>query len=444
MTGRPRAVSLAMLAALTLAVVWASPARIALANWTFGPEYLVRVEKYEYQNGWYWRHVYWRPAYFNGVYRFEEFVRNVDVFQGSILAYGAPVEAGQTVEYCNPPHASLVTRYHRPVYRYGQLAGYEPLPGMTRIEDACTQYEGQAFAEDAQVVMAGGVTMLKVTYSYPIYHSNPAYGTFIVGYGQRQELTPVAGTTSGPGTAAPVPAQSNTPYHAAAYLDIALRQLDSVEGFDDFALVASSTYAQDIKEAFELGLIVGKYDETRRYFDPNAAITTGEMLNILARNLGASPAVQGAGAAAYLAGLGVSVPTALDGALTMSTLESLARQISVLDQVPKADLLVVRQVLEGTLVADLEGSITRAYAVAMYRPGTASGPGTTAPLPTAAAGGQTTWDASSPVPAAQLPGPETPVWPPVPQPPPGPPPETLQPKALARPQLPDVLFVLSD
>jgi hypothetical protein len=377
------------------------------------------------------RYVYWRPAYLSGVYQFEEFVRNVDVYQGPILSYGPAVLASQSVEYCNPPHASLVTRYHRPIYHYGQLTGYEDIPAMTHTEDACSVIEGQAFAQEAHITQIGGTPMLNITYSYPIYHSNPAYGTFIVGYAQRQEITPVS---SGGGSSSQPISSAVSTSHAAAYLDIALRQLDTVESFDDYALVATNTYAQDIRDAFDLGLIVGKYNDTVRYFDPNAAITTGEMLNILARNLGASPAVQGLEAAAYLSGLGVSVPSTLDGALTLSTLESLARQVTVLDQAPKADLLVIRQVLDGTLAADISGSITRAYAVAMYRPATSLTPGSGSVVTSGTSG-----HAASPAPVViPVNGPPEPWQPPVT------PPVTQPQVGHGQPVYLELLFFLSD
>lgn len=427
----PRAASIVVLAVAVLIGLWGFPNRAALANWTFGPEYLARIETYEYRNAWYLRHVYWRAAYFSGVYQFPEFVRNVDVYQGPIVAYGPATLASQSVEYCSPPHASSVTRYHRPVYLYGEMSRYEELPDMIRVEDACSVLEGQAFAQDAQVADIGGTLMLRITYSYPIYHSNAAYGTFLVGYGQRQELAPFTGG----GAAAP----SSAPYigtvsQNAAYLDVALRQLESVEGFADYALVASSTYAQDIKEAFDLGLIVGKYDDTQRYFDPNAPITTGEMLNVLARNLGAASTVQGLEAAAYLSGLGVRLPTALDGALTLTTLETLAIQIIALDQVPKADLLVIRQVLDGTLAANIDGSISRAYAVAMYRPATepAAGSVTVVPPGTSSQGGG----------EAQHAAPVT--SPPASQTPPLIPPDTLWQQGYNQPAHNEVIFVLSD
>ncbi|MDP2871763.1 MAG: hypothetical protein Q8P31_04415 [Bacillota bacterium] len=445
MTGRARARSLAVLlvgVALALGVL---PCRAALANWTFGPEYEVRVETFEYRNAWYLRHVYWRPAYLNGVYQFDEFTHNVDVYQGPLMSYGPPDVAGQSIEYCDAPHASLVVRYHRAVYRYGQLAGYEDLPDLTRVEDVCSQYQGQEFAQSAVVVQVGGTTMLRVTYSYPIYHANPGYGAFTVGYGQREELTPMAGNAAGSAGGAGTPLVSAPSPDAAGYLDVALRQLDTVEQFDDFALVASNSYAQDIKDAFSLGLIVGKYDETRQYFDPNAAITAGEMINILARNLGATSTTQGGEAAAYLTGLGVSLPSTLDGALSLAALESLASQISNLDQAGKADLLVLRHVLEGTLVADVDGGISRAHAVAMYRPPKSPAPGGTAVLPPSGGGGQGAWEPPHTAPGTADSGSGPPPWVSEPLLPGGLPPDTGLPgSAPSPPGWGEVIFILSD
>ncbi len=156
---------------------------------------------------------------------------------------------------------------------------------------------------------------------------------------------------------------------AAVPLDTALRTVDSVEEFSDYLSITRSRYASDVREAFELGLVVGKYDADSNFYDPDALVTTGEMANILARNLGADRSVQGQAALSYLGSMGVTVASSPDSALTLGELSALTSQIQGLGVQAKADLLVLRQAAAGTLASDSGGGITRAHAVAMYRPG---------------------------------------------------------------------------
>jgi len=152
---------------------------------------------------------------------------------------------------------------------------------------------------------------------------------------------------------------------AVAPLDAALRTVESAADFSDYLAVAASTYAADIDKAVELGLVVGKYDRASTYYDPDALITTGEMVNILARNLGATTTTQGEAAAAYLGDLGVRVSDRLDSRLSVAEMESLAAQIATVPVSGRANLIVVREALNGGL-SSTQGGVTRAYAVAMY------------------------------------------------------------------------------
>lgn len=173
--------------------------------------------------------------------------------------------------------------------------------------------------------------------------------------------------------------------------DTALRTIQTVEDFSDYVTVASNTYASDIAKAVQLGLVVGKYDRDSTYYDPETPVTTGEMVNILARNLGAATSVQGTAAAAYLGTMGVRVSDQLGSALTVGGLESLASQVASLDIEYRAQLVVVREALAGSL-GEKGANITRAFAVAMYAPPASaptwldSGPpGVVPPVPTGTA-----------------------------------------------------------
>ena len=367
----------ALLVVVSVILSFAGPARVeANSSWTFGAEYLAYVERYESGNRWYESEVYWRPAYVGGVYQFEEFVRRVDYYRGPVSAYGPIEVASQSLGYPRAPHLSLVTTYRRPVYLYGQLAGYEDLPEVTTFEDACQVSHGPEVVESATIVQTSSGPMLRVVYSYPIYHANERYGRFVSGQGERVELTPVS--------VAPTSAASPGA-DGAAPLDTALRTMGSIEEFSDYMLVAQSRYAQDIGQAFELGLVVGRYDEASRYYAPESLITLGEMVNILARNYGAASSVQGSEAAAYLSDLGVVTAGGLDETLRLSQLAQLAGQLTTLDLAARADLLVIRQVLDGSLASDPAIGITRAHAVAMYRGAAAGQDSEGAPAGTAAA-----------------------------------------------------------
>jgi len=347
-----------MVAVAIASSVAGAPSAEANASWTFGPEYLAYVEEYEAGNRWYESEVYWRSAYLGGVYQFEEFVRRVDYYRGPVISYGPIEVASQSLGYPRAPHVSLVTTYHRPVYLYGQLNGYEDLPELTAFEDACQVSHGPETVESATIIQTSSGSMLRVVYSYPIYHANERYGRFVVGQGERVELTPVsAASTSG---ASPAPEDT-------APLDTALRTMNSVQEFSDYMIVAQNRYAQDIEQAFEMGLVVGRYDDQSRYYAPESLITLGEMVNILARNYGAASSVQGLEAATYLSDLGVVVAGGLNETLRLSQLADLASQLSTLDQAARADLLVIRQVLDGSLASDSATGITRAHAVAMYQ-----------------------------------------------------------------------------
>jgi hypothetical protein len=111
-------------------------------------------------------------------------------------------------------------------------------------------------------------------------------------------------------------------------------------------------------------------DDQGRFYDPNGLITLGEMVNVLARNYGAASTVAGTAAVAYLNELGVAVPGNLTTAMTLTQLQSMATQMATLGLTPKADLLVVRQVLAGSMTGG--DGITRDFAVAMYRQPAAS------------------------------------------------------------------------
>lgn len=184
------------------------------------------------------------------------------------------------------------------------------------------------------------------------------------------------------------------PAHAAPIvaLDTAFRLADSVTDFSDYVEVARNQYAADISDAFKLGLVVGRYDDKSSYYDPDSHVTTGEMANILARNLGADRYVQGQEAFDYLGSLGVVVSTVPQAALTLAELQSLAVQIKAIDVQVRADLLVLREAMTGSLGTDPAGGITRAHAVAMYR------------LPQVSGGGQ----------GGYVPSPPTPPLPPAP------------------------------
>lgn len=292
-----------------------------------------------------------------------------------LTAYGAPEVYRVTFEYCNPPHLSQVTYFRRAVYVRGLFDRWEVLYNMTQRTDACDEFWGEPRVEEARVVSNGGADWLEVRYSIPVFHSNERYGTFQVGTRTTVERELLAAApseqTTRPGGSA----------SEASGLEVAIRRLCSVEEFADYSLVQASRFSRDIEEAFELGLIQGKYDETSRYYDPEALITTGEMVNILARNLGAEPTTSGADAARYLADMGVTAPGGLDANLSLDQLESLATQIAALGVPGKGDLLVLREVLAGSLVADHEGGITRAHAVALFRPESAAAPGQVAHLP---------------------------------------------------------------
>lgn len=168
---------------------------------------------------------------------------------------------------------------------------------------------------------------------------------------------------------------------AAVPLDAALRTVETATDFSDYLAIASSTYAADIGKAVELGLVVGKYDRTSAYYDPDGLITTGEMVNILARNLGATTSTQGEAAATYLGDMGVRVSDRLDSLLSIGEMESLATQIASVPVAGRANLVVLRDALSGNL-SSTQGGVTRAFAVAMYS--TASGDTVPETTPTSA------------------------------------------------------------
>jgi|GEM_PF-1637034 len=362
MLGQRRRVALIMLAvALALSILpLGGGSTFASTRWTFGPEYLAHTEQYEVGNRWYAREVYWRAAYYDGVYQFAEFVRNVDYYRGPVLAYGSPEICDQKIEYVHPPHVHMVTTYRRPVYHYGSLSGYEALPDLTRYEDACQVSEGEPYAESATTIATAGGTMLRIVYMYPVYHANSRYGRFVVGQRQVTEIVPAAAPHSGAG------------HEGLQPIDKALREISSVEEFRDYLAVEESPWAADIREAHRLGLIVGKYDAEGRFYDPYGLITLGEMVNVLARNYGAASTLAGEAAVAYLQDLGVAVAGNLGAAMTLGQLQSLAQQLSSLAVQPKAELLVVRQVLDGSVAGSTGDGVTRDFAVAMYRPPAAS------------------------------------------------------------------------
>jgi hypothetical protein len=276
-------------------------------------------------------------------------------------AYGAPQAYQVSFDYPSPPHLSRTTHYRRPVYVYGLFDHWEVLHALTQSEHACAESLGPSHAQGARVIQDGGTSWLEIRYSQDVLHSNPRYGSFVVGTTtivERERVDTAAAADNSP-AAAVRPAQG---------LDVALRTLDSVQEFADYLLVSQSNYARDIEDAFELGLIQGKYDDNSRFYDPEGLITVGEMLNILARNLGAPTSSDGPASLTYLSSLGVSGPGDLRSQLTLAQLESLASQVASLDRTGKGDLLVIREAVAGALEPDRDGGITRAHAVAMFRP----------------------------------------------------------------------------
>jgi hypothetical protein len=365
--------AVAALFLLVTAVTAAAPG--PAQGWTYGPEYLARTENVEVGDQWYAREVYCREVYWQGGLTGAEVVRTVDHYRGPVMSYGAVQVAASEMSYRSPPHLCLVTTYERVVYRCGRPAGKEALPELTRVEDVCAVSEGQPYAVSA--TLATGATgpgaMVRVVYSIPVYHSNARYGTFLVGHREAIELVPAGAGSPPAATAAGANAGSSAGARASgqdAPLDEALRTINSVREFRDYLAVQDSPYRRDIEEAFELGLIVGKYDQEGRFYDPNGLITLGEMVNILARNYGAPSSVADAAAVGYLASHGVAVQGDLGSSLTLSQLAGLAVQLQGLDQAPRADLIVMRQAIAGgtSLSAALSGGITREYAVAMFRP----------------------------------------------------------------------------
>lgn len=366
---RPRAWALllaAWLAALGLVFATAAyglaspePAR------TYGPEYLAGTKQLEVEGRWYSRQTFCREVYHDGRLVGAEVTRTVDLYRGPAVAYGPPQVAGAELKYQDPPHLHLVTTYERTVYRFGRAAGAEPLPELTRVEDACRVSEGPPFATEATMVTVDGAQMIRVSYSVPVYHHNPRYGSFLVGHRGYSELVPAGPAPAG--WHGPVASGSPAP---GPSLEEALRSIGSVAEFRDYLAVQQSPYRRDIEEAFQLGLIVGKYDHQGRFYDPGSLITLGEMVNILARNHGAANTVQGAAAVAYLGRYGVTVLGDLGSPLSMAQLQAMATQLERLDLAPRADLVVMRQARAGGLSLEdaLAQGITREYAVAMYRP----------------------------------------------------------------------------
>lgn len=293
------------------------------------------------------------------------------------VAYGSPQVFRVSMEYSEPPHLSRVTYFRRAVYVCGLFDHWEVLHDLTQSADACDETFGTPVPEEARVVTGDGATWLEIRYSIPVLHTNPRYGTFQVGTKTSVEREPLAEASYG--------TQSSSHGHEAVEqatgLDVALRRLSSVEEFDDYNTVRESQFASDIALAFELGIIQGKYDEDRRFYDPEALITTGEMLNILARNLGAETTTSGLASVRYLEDLGLAVPGDLESRLSLSDLESLATQIATLEAPGKGDLLVLREAVAGSLVPDHEHGITRAHAVAMFRPATSDIPPSIVRLP---------------------------------------------------------------
>jgi len=304
-------------------------------------------------------------------------LRAAPVFAGPGLSYGPP-EVMKQRWVTKAPHVYLVTTYWRPVYKNNVYQYHEKLPDETSA-DACYAFWGDPYPDPATPPQWGadGHLYLIQTYSQKLYHRNNAYGTFVVETRQnpaltkRTDVTPEYVLVNLAKTPVKVPVQPDGPRDLLQ----AARNVTNATDFDDYrSQITTNTYKDDIAVATQKGIIQGRYDANSRYYDPNSLITVGEMANILARNFGASPDAKGNEAVAYLRSLGITLTANPNAPLDAVTLQSMATGLA--KRKGLLDLQVLNDALNGTLVTDLNGGITRGHAVqiAPAKPAIAAAP----------------------------------------------------------------------
>ncbi len=327
-----------------------------------------------------------------------------------VLLHAAPVFAGPGISYGPPevmkqrwvtiaPHVYLVTTYWRPVYKNNIYQYHEKLPDETSA-DACYAFWGDPYPDPATPPQWGadGHLYLIQTYSQKLYHRNNAYGTFVVETSQNPALTKRTDVTPEYVLVNLAKAPVKVPVSPDGPRDLlqAARNVTNATDFDDYrSQITTNTYQDDIAVATQKGLIQGRYDANSRYYDPNSLITVGEMANILARNFGAAPDAKGNEALAYLRSLGVALAKDPNAPLDVATLKSMAQGLA--ERKGLVDLQVLNDALNGTLVTDLNGGITRGHAVQIAEPAT---PPTTATSDQTANKDTTTSSTTSAGPAA--------------------------------------------
>lgn len=341
--------------------------------WSYGPAFVSSETREERGNTWYIVRTLSRQVLYHGNPHHLENVGRDERLGGEVWTYSQPRLLSSTVESLTPPHLHLITNFGRDVYHYGTKVRSEALPTLREVADACVVETGEMEVARAYTrESSDGRTVLVTEFHRPIFHSNPAYGKFIVGYRDEPGATQVVelGTRNQfSAQTTPGGQQGATPSPSTSVIKRVARVIRAVEEFDDSATVLASDYIGDIKEALSKGIIFGKFDELtgERPYDPESLITLGEMVNILARNYGGT-GLSGLEARDYLVGLGASVGGNLDRPMSLGQIDELARSLAGFG-IGAADLLVLREARDGTLRADRSDGITRAHAVAMFHTG---------------------------------------------------------------------------
>ena len=370
--------------------------------WSYGPTFVSSEAREERGNTWYIVRYMSRQVFYHGQPHHLEAAGKSELPGGVIWSYSEPRVLSSSVLPLSPPHVELVTEFGRDVFHYGQKVRTEPLPELREVTDACAVDTGELQVSRTYTRQEpGGRDIVVTEFRRPIYHSNQSYGRFVAGYRDEPGATQTAliGAQSGSGASSSGHNVSDSSSTSGSVVKRAARVINSVEEFDDKEDVLASNYLADIKVALGKGIIFGKFNDMtgERPYDPESLITLGEMVNILARNYGGT-GLSGYEARDFLVGLGVPVRGNLDGALSLGQLDELARSLANRGA-GAADLLVLRQVRDGTLQADA-GGITRAHAVAMHH----ADPAQTAssPQPTATSLGDTPGEPSPAAPVSPI------------------------------------------
>lgn len=346
-------------------------------------------------------------------------------FSGPGWTFG-PTETYEGFEF-EGVHVYQVVKVRQKAYLYGQYVADRDIRVVSK-KLACSITYGPWETEKVEEVIGADYSVYSVTHKRrAIIHQNGLFGTHPGGVDRGQDWVlvarPPAPAQTGQGPAYRLPdggdaagSGSGTTEGSSINWDLLIgRQIEDRTRFADYSspvssgTIAGNRYEQDIQDAVRAGLINGRINvDGTQFYAPDALITTGEFVNILARNLGAPLSTVDQGSVSYLAALGISLGLSPDALLTVEEIARLARQMQekgLLDST-KADLKVLTDALQGNLTADSAGGITRGHAVEMNR----------SAKPPAVAGGLP--EGKTPEPGApQAPGPgapqrETPESPP--------------------------------